>query len=97
MMQVEDAQMSTWLEFVQSLPRGRPSNPMSRAELVQALVGSLVGRLDLVARRSFPPADTVFNALVDYFRAAGSLKLDENPKRPEGVSKPCFHAVLLLR
>ena len=76
--------MGTWLDFVQMLPRGRPSNPMSRAELVQALVGSLLGRLDLVARRSFPPADTVFNALVDHFKAVGALKPEENPKRPDG-------------
>lgn len=76
--------MATWLEFVERLPRGRPSNPMTRAELVNALVGSLLGRLDLVARRSFPPVDTVFNALTDYFYAEGLLMRDEDPKRPEG-------------
>ena len=82
--QIEDAQMATWLEFVASLPKGRPPNPMSRTQLVQALVGALLQRLDLVARRSFPPVDTIFTALVDYFQAAGLLTLNEDLRRPDG-------------
>ena len=97
-MQIEDAQMATWLDFVASLPKGRPSNPMSRAQLVQALVGALLQRLDLVVCRSFPPVDTVFNALVDYFRATGAVAIDEDLRRPDGPSSSpsCCESFCLL-
>ena len=82
--------MATWLDFVAMLPKGRPPNPMSRTQLVQALVGALLQRLDLMACRSFPPVDTIFTALVDYFQAEGLLTLNEDLRRPDG---PCssFH------